>query len=45
MAEGFNYKLESELNPTTAAVWNAVTLTARISDITGGEVNRPSLDP
>jgi hypothetical protein len=38
-AEGFNYKLEAELNPTTAAVGTAVTLTARISDITGGEVN------
>ena len=39
MAEEFNYKMEAEINPTTAAVGTAVTLTVRISDITGGEIS------
>ncbi len=39
MAEEFNYKLQAELNPTTARVGTTVTLTARISDVAGGEIN------
>lgn len=39
MSEEFNYKLQAELNPTTASVGTTVTLTARISEVTGGEVN------
>lgn len=39
MAKEFNYKLEAELNPTTAAVGTTVTLTARVSDIAGGEIS------
>ena len=39
MAEEFNYKMEAEIKPTTAAVGTAGTLTVRISDITGGEIS------
>lgn len=39
MAEEFHYKLEAELSPTTASVGTTVTLTARISDVTGGEIS------
>jgi hypothetical protein len=39
MAEEFSYRLEAELNPTSATVGTAVTLTVRISDIVGGEIN------
>ena len=39
MAEEFYYNMEAEINPTSAAVGTAVTLTVRISDITGGEIS------
>ncbi|HHV93428.1 MAG TPA: hypothetical protein GXX47_02685 [Firmicutes bacterium] len=39
MAEEFNYRMETEINPTTATVGTPVTLTVRISDITGGEIS------
>ncbi|NLJ86624.1 MAG: protein BatD [Firmicutes bacterium] len=39
MAEEFTYKLEAELNPTTAKVGTTVTLTARITGVVGGEIN------
>lgn len=39
MANDFTYKLEADINPSSGSVGTPVTLSARLNDVQGSEVN------